>query len=72
MSNFGKQGVRCDFCGKISNRIDGTYRRPNGQAGYIGRIGEYRFPDGSKIVDERDICNECTCPYDGLPTAPDC
>lgn len=51
MSAFGKQGVRCDRCGKFSrSRNTGEYVRKDGSCGYI-------WPDEDD--DKRDICDDC-------------
>lgn len=51
MSAFGKQGVRCDKCGKFSrNRNTGEYTRKDGSCGYI-------WPDEKD--DSKDICDDC-------------
>jgi hypothetical protein len=66
MSTFGKHGVRCDWCGKISNHPRGEYVRPvrnehgDRLTGYITmrKIGGEDFGN--------DICQECAadlCPF---------
>jgi hypothetical protein len=66
MSAFGKHGVRCDWCGKISTNLRGEYVRPIRNqwgvqlAGYIAmrKIG------GEDLG--HDICQECNanlCPF---------
>lgn len=50
MSAFGKHGVRCDSCGKISRgKTTGEYTRKDGSAGYI-------WPQDD---DSKDICDDC-------------
>ena len=58
MSAFGKQGTRCDTCGKFSkNQLTGEYTRKDGSAGYIwpelGNVPTVEAENG------RDICEEC-------------
>jgi len=51
MSAFGKQGSRCDKCGKFSkNRLTGEYVRKDGSCGYI-------WPDEDDP--DKDICSDC-------------
>ena len=58
MSAFGKQGTRCDTCGKFSkNPMTGEYIRKDQTTGYI-------WPEcGNKIgvaqENGRDICDDC-------------
>jgi hypothetical protein len=74
MSMFGKQGVRCDWCGKFSADRFGEYRKPDGI--HFGRIRqpewerEHYDADGkhAPIDSEFDICEECAanlCPNCG-------
>jgi hypothetical protein len=76
MSIFTKTGVRCDWCGKISNRPDGEYVRPS-RFGYL-LVGYIRQPEWERnhtendkhepIDSEHDICEECAadlCPECG-------
>jgi hypothetical protein len=50
MSQFGKKGVRCDDCGKISKAPLGEYTRQDKSAGYISSHGR-NCP--------HDLCEEC-------------
>lgn len=51
MSAFGKQGSRCDFCGKFSRaKLTGEYTRKDGSVGYIWPL------EGD---DSKDICDDC-------------
>lgn len=53
MSAFGKHGVRCDTCGKISKgRPTGEYTRQDGSVGYI-------WPEEGETDMGRDICDDC-------------
>lgn len=55
MSWFGKTGVRCDWCGKISNNASGEYTRQDGvTAGYIRMMLDRNGQD-----DGRDRCDDC-------------
>lgn len=61
MSRFGKEGCRCDWCGKFTNNRNGEYTKPNGNAGYI------HSPDWDKNGSD-DVCEECAgllCPHCG-------
>lgn len=77
MSVFGKQGRRCDWCGKFTQAHDGEYTRPVKNvhgvnlAGYI-RQPSWFFNDDGSLIDgnnhDFDICEECAsdlCPHCG-------
>ena len=65
MSAFGKNGKRCDWCGKIANNVHGEYLRPvrnqhgDQLAGYI----QMRTSGGEDVG--LDIC--CECAAGGCP-----
>ena len=52
MSAFGKQGYRCDTCGKFTKAKNREYTSPDKSAGYI-------WPEDNEDPNSRDICEEC-------------
>lgn len=56
MAKFGKNGRKCDTCGKFANNRQGEYERKDGSAGYILVEGD---TDEEKHVSTRDICSDC-------------
>lgn len=52
MSEFGKHGVRCDGCGRVSNRKDGEMRDRK-----TGRLLERICSQGRNC--EHDFCGDC-------------
>lgn len=56
MSNFGKRGSRCDFCGKFTKDDSGAYCAKNGRIRYIMHAEYYDQHDDER---DRQMCEDC-------------